>query len=73
MECLHVHGRDRTGCSSENFLRPGQSIVTLSHLFRWHLGYPLKNVFERLSSDKKRIACLAEETAEITGLREFPE
>ena len=33
MELLHVHGRDRTGCSSENFLKPGQAIVTLSHLF----------------------------------------
>ena len=29
MEKLNVHGRDRTGCSSENFLQPGQSIVTL--------------------------------------------
>lgn len=73
MERLHVHGRDRTGCSSENFLLPGQSIVTISHLFRQHLGYPLKEELQRLSSDKKRIAYLAEETAAITGLREFPE
>lgn len=73
MERLHVHGRDRTGCSSENFLRPGQSIVTLSHLFRHHLEHPLTEELERLSSDKKRIAYLAEETAAITGLREFPE
>ena len=73
MERLHVHGRNRTGCSSENFLQPGQSIVTLSHLFRQHLGHPLKEELERLSSDKKRIAYLAEETAAITGLKEFPE
>lgn len=73
MERLHVHGRDRTGCSSESFLKPGQSIVTLSHLFRQHLGHPLKEELERLSSDKKRIAYLAEETAAITGLQEFPE
>ena len=73
MERLHVHGRDRTGCSSENFLKSGQSIVTLSHLFRQHLGHPLKVELERLSSDKKRIAYLAEETAAITGLKEFPE
>lgn len=73
MERLHVHGRDRTGCSSENFLHSGQSIVTLSHLFRRNLGYPLKDKLERLPSDKKRIAYLAEETAAITGLREFPE
>ena len=73
MERLHVHGRDRTGCSSENFLQPGQSIVTLSHLFRQHLGRPLKDELARLSSDKKRIAYLAAETASITGLREFPQ
>lgn len=73
MERLHVHGRDRTGCSSENFLKPGQSIITLSRLFRQHLGYPLKNKLDRLSSDKKRIAYLAEETAGITGLEKFPE
>ena len=72
MERLHVHGHDRTGCSSENFLKPGQAIVTLSHLFQQQLGKPLKDVLGRLSSDKKRIAYLAEETAAITGLREFP-
>ena len=72
MEKLNVHGRDRTGCSSENFLQPGQSIVTLSHLFQQHLGGNLKNLLERLPSDKKRIAYLAETTAELTGLQEFP-
>ena len=30
MEKLLVHGRERTGCSSENFLKPGESIVILS-------------------------------------------
>ena len=73
MERLLVHGRDRTGCSSESFLKPGQAIVTLSHLFRRHLGHPLSAELERLPSDKKRIAYLAEETAVITGLQEFPE
>ncbi len=73
MERLHVHGRDRTGCSSENFLRPGESLITLSRLFRQHLGNPLTHTLERLSSDKKRMAYLAEATAEITGLEEFPQ
>ena len=72
MEKLNVHGRDRAGCSSENFLQPGQSIVTLSHLLKQHLGGSLKKVLERLPSDKKRIAYLAETTAELTGLQEFP-
>ena len=73
MERLHVHGRDRNGCSSRNFLLPEQSIITLSHLYKRVLDKPLAASLERLSSDKKRIAWLAEETAEITQLPNFPQ
>ena len=72
MERMNVHGRDRSGCSSENFLRAGESIITLSHLFKRE-GLLLKDVLTRLSSDKKRIAWLAEETAALTGLERFPQ
>lgn len=72
MERMNVHGRDRNGCSSEDFLRPGESIITLSHLFKRE-GLLLKDVLTRLSSDKKRIAWLAEETAALTGLERFPQ
>lgn len=72
MERLHVHGRDRNGCSSRNFLLPDQSIITLSHLYKRVLDKPLVASLERLSSDKKRIAWLAAETAEITQLPDFP-
>ena len=73
MERMLVHGRERTGCSSENFLQPGQSIITLSHLFKRTLKTPLQNTLARLSGDKKRLAYLAETTAKITGLAEFPQ
>lgn len=73
MERLQVHGRERTGCSSEHFLEEGESIITLSHLFKQNLGKPLSSELERLSSDKKRMAYLAEMTAEITGLHNFPQ
>ena len=73
MERLQVHGRERTGCSSESFLLPGQSIITLSHLLKRQLGAPLREVLGRLPSDKKRIAFLADATAEHTGLRRFPQ
>lgn len=73
MERIHVHGRDRTGCSSDNFLKRGDSIITLSHLFSRHLGTSLKDKLEKLPSNKKRISFLAEETANITGLNEFPQ
>lgn len=68
---INVHGRDRTGCMSENFLKQGQSIITLSHLFSRYLGTPLRNTLEKMTSDKKRMAYLADATAEFTGLKEF--
>ena len=73
MERLNVHGRDRTGCSSESFLKSGQSIITLSHLFSRQLGISLKDKLTKLTSDKKRIEYLATATAEFTGLKMFPE
>ena len=73
MERISAHGRDRTGCSSINFLDPGQSIITISHLFSKQLGMPLKKKLEGLTSDKKRIAYLADATAEFTGLAHFPQ
>ena len=73
MERLQVHGRERTGCSSRNFLQPGQALITVNRLLSSHLGKPLREKLVRLSSDKKRIAYLAEMTAEMTGLKLFPQ
>ena len=73
MERITAHGVERTGCSSENFLLPGQSIITLSHLYKRESEVSLRNLLARQSSDKKRIAYLAEATAELTGLELFPQ
>lgn len=73
MERLLVHGRERTGCSSDNFLRARESIVTISHLLKQHFGGTLVDVLERLPSDKRRMMYIAEATADITGLQEFPQ
>ena len=73
MERLQVHGRERTGCSSRNFLQPGQALITVNRLLSSHLGKPLREKLARLSSDKKRIVYLAEMTAEMTGLELFPQ
>ena len=73
MERLLVHGRERTGCSSDHFLKVGESIVTISHLFKQHLGYSIADVLKRLPSDKKRMMYIAEATADITGLQDFPQ
>ena len=73
MERLSVHGRERNGCVSENFLKPGQSLITLNRLLSSYLGVPLSQKLARFPSDKKRILYLAQATAERTGLREFPQ
>lgn len=44
MERLQVHGRRRTGCSSRNFLQPGQSLITVDRLLSCHLGKPLSQM-----------------------------
>jgi len=72
MERMHVHGRERNGCVSRNFLQPEQSLITINRLLTSHLGSSLKQKLMSLSSDKKRIAFLADATVEHTGLTEFP-
>ena len=72
MEKLSVRGRERNGCASRNFLQPGQSLITVNRLLSNSLGIPLKQKLTRLSSDKKRIAYLAEAVSDYTGLVDFP-
>ena len=69
---VSLRGRERNGCKSNNFLSAGKSLITVNRLLSNHLGAPLKQTLMKLSSDKKRIAYLAESTAECTGLTEFP-
>lgn len=70
---LIVHNRERTGCVSDNFLEAGQSVITINHLLSRIIGYPLKEKLLSLTSDKKRIAYLAEATKDCTGLDYFGE
>ena len=72
MEKLIVHGRERNGCYSRNFLLPGQTLVTVNRLLSNHLGVPLKEKLVRLPSDRQRIAYLADSVAGCTGLMDFP-
>jgi len=72
MEKLNVRNQVRNGCVSRNFLKQGQSLITINRLLTSYIGFPLKQKLMRLSSDKRRIAYLAEATADYTGLAEFP-
>lgn len=71
MTRVNVHGKDRTGCESVNFLKDGESIITLNRLLSLTLGYPLKEKLQKLSSDKKRIEYLANAVTDVTGLKYF--
>ena len=71
MERLRVHGRQRTGCASGNFLQPGQSLITVNRLLSSVLGMPLAKKLAQLPSNKRRIEFLGQATAHYTGLREF--
>jgi len=73
LEKIQVNNIERTGCSSANFLKEGQSIITINRLLTQLLGHPLRDELASMSSDKKRIQYIAEETAKITGLDMFPE
>lgn len=73
MEKICLHGRERTACSSENFLKEGQTLVTVNKLLTSELGKPLTSVLSKMKSNKKRIEYLAETTAKVTGLKEFPQ
>ena len=68
-----AHGRERIVSVSDNFLGVGESIVTIASLLTREFGMPVTKKMSQLSSDKKRIYFLAEETKRITGLSNFGE
>lgn len=68
-----AHGRERVCCASADFLKEGQSIITLAHLLKREVGESMKQQLGKLPSDKARIRYIAEQTAEITGLHDFPQ
>lgn len=71
METLTVDGKLRTGCSSPDFLAPGQSIVTTAQLLRHYFGSDYRSVLASLPSDKQRILWLADTVRQLTGLKDF--
>lgn len=68
---VNVHGVDRTACTSKNFLKQGEAIITLSKLLSNNLKISLTEKLSKLTSDKKRIQYITEATGEITGLKDF--
>lgn len=71
LDRVNVHRFDRTVCVSNDFLKKGQSIITVAKLFSKFNPNSFKNELEKLNSDKKRIQYLVDKTREYTGLLDF--
>lgn len=71
IEKVNVHHADRIACTSPNFLRNGEAIITLNKLLSSNIEVSLTEKLSRLTSDKKRIQYLVDTAKEITGLADF--
>ncbi len=71
MENLEVHRRSRLGCSSENFLKSDESILTVSELLRKGVDPEWQNTVNRLPNIKSKVAWIAEQVTRLTGLESF--
>lgn len=71
MERLEVHRHIRNGCSSENFLRPGEEILTLADLFHKGVGLSWQSEVGNLPNLKRKIQWMVESTRRLTGLDRF--
>ena len=59
MEVLEVHRRQRVGCSSPDFLREGEAILTLAELFRKGVGPDWQAHVARLPNLASRVRLLS--------------
>lgn len=71
LDRVNVHRFNRTVCVSNDFLKEGQSIITVAKLFSKFNSNSFKIELERLNSDKKRIQYLVDKTREYTRLLDF--
>lgn len=73
MEKIEVHNHKRTACSSENFLKPTQNLITLSKLFKQYLGPDWQNKTNKDKDLESRLKWIVEQTQEITKLDKIGE
>lgn len=71
MERIEVHRRARNGCSSPNFLMPGEAILTLADLLRKGVGPHWQNIAARQPNLAAKVRWIAEQTVHFTGLQNF--
>lgn len=73
MERLEAHRRVRAGCSSPNFRREGEAILTLADLFRKGVGPHWQEQVTRQPNLAEKVRWLARQTTQLTGLSRFGE
>lgn len=71
MEKLEVRKHLRTGCSSENFLLPGEELITVAHLLKKGIGVNYLKELEKKKTLQKKISYLVDSVKELTGLDRF--
>lgn len=71
MERIEAHRRVRNGCSSPNFLMPGESILTLADLFRKGVGPHWQEIAARQPNLASKVRWMVEQTEWLTGLHRF--
>lgn len=70
-ELIRYRRSQYLGCKSRNFLPDGWKLITLERLFQSMYGESLNKAIYSISDHTERVRFLAEQTARMTGLREF--
>lgn len=73
MEKLEVRKHQRVGCSSENFLKDGEELITIAHLLKKGVGTNYLKELEKQKNLQKKIAYIVDHVERLTGLEQFGE
>lgn len=61
------------GCKSENFLKNGENLITLEHLYRQYTGRGLARQIAQIEEAEDKISFVVKVVEDITGLKNFGE
>lgn len=69
---ITYNGRAFNGCVSDDFLKPGQQLITAERLYKSYYGHPVEDDLRNMSLDEK-ILNFVNAMEDITGLSHFGE
>lgn len=73
IEKIIAHNRPRIACVSDNFLKTGQSIITINKLISNEIGEPIVKRLSSIGSNVKRLEYIVNIVSDITALKCFGE